>query len=50
MDSFFFEIVGQHWFPTKSGIDQFLYIYFYAVNFIFDTDRPRGLVVRVSDY
>ena len=31
----FFEIVGQHGFPTKSGIDQFLYNCFLAVNFFF---------------
>ena len=35
-DKFFIEIVGQHWFPTKLGIDQFLYICFLAVNFIFE--------------
>ena len=35
-DKLFFEIAGQHWFPTKSGIDQFLYICFLAVNFIFE--------------
>jgi hypothetical protein len=34
-DKFFFEIAGQHWFPTKSVIDQFLYICFLAANFIF---------------
>ena len=25
-DKFFFKTVGQHWFPNKSRIDQFLYI------------------------
>ena len=35
-DKFFFENVGQHRFPTKAGIDQFLYICFLVDNFIFE--------------
>jgi hypothetical protein len=31
-----FEIVQQHWFPTKSAIDQILFICFLAVNFILE--------------
>jgi len=32
----YFKTVGQHWFPNKSHIDQFLYICVLAINFIFE--------------
>jgi len=38
---FFFKTVGQHWFPNKSHFDQFIYICFLAVNFVFEC--PLGI-------
>jgi hypothetical protein len=32
-DKFFLETVGQLWFPTKSGSDQFLYVSFLLTSF-----------------